>query len=285
MSTDTNMNTPADTGEPETQGQAAGSPPASSPGTEDAGVAEGAPTGAAEQETVSRSDEVTRLMAEINRRDEELQRAREMLDTIDADPVASKEAHRAVRGLPPASEGDPIEALAREKFGNLDEQGAWAKALTEFGNTVREQTLAEVERRIGPRLQGLDRTLSGTRFEKQLVAQGVDPDVVSSPEFRAFVKEQTTSDRTFKTLHDKAPDTAAELAAARWISRTGRRSAAAAERTRTELSKGARLNSRTPRGSATASESFKIKRFAPDRAARLADLIAKGVDASQIDFE
>jgi hypothetical protein len=285
MSTDTNTNienTPAETGGAPSQGQADGSPPPNGPGTQDAGVTEGASKEAAEQGTVPDSAEVSRLMAEISRRDEELQRARDMLDTIDADPVASKEAHRAVRGLPPQAEGGRIEALAREKFGNLDEQGAWAKALTEFGNTIREDTLAEVERRIGPRIQGLDRTLSGSKFEKAMVAGGVDP---SAPEVRAFVKEQMASDRTFKTLYEKAPDTAAELAVARFSARNGNRAVAAAERKRTDLARGAGLNSRTPRGTTSASDTFKVKRFAPDRAARLVELINKGVDVSQVDFE
>lgn len=260
------------------EGQADGSP--SQEGLEQASTEQATE----EQETVSSSD-YERLQAELAAQREEAAAFRERLEVIDRDPVASKHARAALLGRPAEESEDRITALAQEKFGKLDENGAWAKALADFGKTVREDTLAEVEARIGPRLQGLDRTLSGTKFERALVELGMDSETLASPETKAFLREQVKGDSTFRTLQEKAPETAAELFIARMGSRAERRSSGKAERARLALQKGGRLQGTGQRGSPGAGETAQVKRFDPRRAQKLTDLVFKqGIDPKNIDF-
>lgn len=244
------------------------------------------------QETVSEPDAVSVLREQLREREEANQRLVATLDAIDADPDASKHARRALAGQPVKSENeDPIRSLVLKRFAKLDkettgrEDGPWVETMTELAKAVREETLAEVERRVGQKFKDLDRTIAGNRFEQALEANGVDRDTQNSQEFKNFQKEQYRADQRLRRLKEELPDVGGEMVALRWASRESRRTQNGTERQRLDMARGARLNSGANRGAASSRTAPVIDRYDPQRAEKLVDLMfRKNVKPEDIDF-
>lgn len=278
-----------------TQGQAGGSPSGETEGTTqvDGGSDQTQDTGAGEgQETVSRSDEASVLRERLREREEQVRSLAETLDRIDADPEASKEARRALEGRAAEKSGnDPVRDLILKRFSKLDketvgrEDGPWVETMTELAKAVREDTLREVEQRVGRRLQELDRQVSGNRFEQALEANGIDREVQSTPEFKSFMRDQARTDKRLGKLRNELPEVGGEMVALRWTTREARRATNGAERQRIDMARGGRLNSGSTRGGASSKTSPAIDRYDPQRAEKLVDLMfRKNVKPEDIDF-
>lgn len=221
----------------------------------------GGTTGAEPAESVSKAGggvdprdlELTQLREKYEAMAEENERHRSDWERLNSDPDIVDFVQARLAGRETGE--DPIAALAKEKFGAVDEHGAWSKAMTDFGREIarrtREETLAAVE----PRLRALDGTLAGSRFERGLADQSIPPETVKTREFKAHLKEME-GDAAFRTLKAKRPDAAARWAAAEWKLRAESRAVAKADNERLERAKGAKLNGGVQRGSAVTPPSF-----------------------------
>lgn len=214
----------------------------------------------------SPSAETARLKEQYEAMAAENARYADLLAQIDASPYGQK-LYQHLNGQPTEGAEDDAATAYVSRYWPRTVRNADGdeienrnhEVMVGLVKTIREDITRQLEAKLAPQLQGVQRTINGSKFERALSDRGLDASVQKSPEFRAFAKQMEhdpESGSAFRKLREAKPVAAANWLAAEFNARNGVRASNAAARERVDMSRGAKLNGSSPRGGATAGRQF-----------------------------
>lgn len=135
-----------------------------------------------------------------------------------------------------------------------------------------ERAVSDMEARYAKKFAQFEQVAAETAFGRTLSDHGVQPRDAAA----AAVLSRLEKNSAFRVLREKAPDAAAQWAAAEIKSSASARTTAVAARQQVDAAKGAKLNGSAPRGSAAAVAPLVVHPNDPDMLAKVSRYLRDG---------
>jgi hypothetical protein len=264
----------------ESQTRPAGGSPGSDGAVENAGSQSGDASSQDQGGGEDPSSELARLRAEHQKLQERAESLEGLRDLIDGDDGLRTAVMRRIKGEPAKADEPRGWARVEKTFADAFEDSPQTRALSGALKVAFEESVNAAVERLEPQVRGVAQVVRGTQFERVLSHSGVSAEIQESPAFAALLREKRAKP-TFRQLEQSDPAYAAEILSEAWRARSGARATVDAERRRVETAKNGGLAQKSPRGTASVSETVKVKK---GDLVGLRSLFAKGLTREQIEI-